>query len=337
MALRLASFLKAGTKQSYELVANSMLTNDLYQCQLCYLGEKHHSETVLESQLQVLHSFKAWNKTRHTPSKIAIIFEHFNMNQQLSLNKYHTSNDNEFSLKELQIEYDVTGDEGFHIENHYGKILKFARQNSSLFDVYGGFPPRSMAKLFVKKDINDIDKSTWNQLWRLLQIEQKNKYKQIQEEKNEDNDETKDVELRQLLRNMIVNGDQNHYQYFRYLLSNKVVPFNEMIKNEKTGLYDQYGSIFVAQCFKDTVMAYNIMKLWLTNEYDKIVIIAGHGHLDCGFGVSQRVEQLMKYNEIDASEINKLILSVQIKDEIVDTPWTDTVGDYILFIESEDK
>ena len=321
MTLRLASFLKAGSKQSCQLVPNSMLSNDISQCQLCYLGEKHHSKTVLQSQLQVLQSLKEWSIGQENSCKIAIVFEMFNMKQQRSLNKYHSSNDNNFSLKELQLEYDVTGTEGFDIQYHYGELLKYSRQNSDLFHVFGGFPPREMAKLFVNKGTND--KSVWNQVFGLLQIDEK---------KDEHNEK-----MKELLRDMIINGNENHYQYFRYLLSDKVVPFNQMIKDKETGLYDKYGSIFVAQCFKDTIMAYNIMKLWLTNEYDKIVIIAGHGHLDCRYGVSERVEQLLQFNNVNTSELNEVIVSCQIEKEIVDTPWEDTCGHYILFIDSSGK
>ena len=308
MSQKVISFLKVGTKQLYQFIPKSALTNDLLQCQLCYLGEIHHSEPILQSQLEVLRTLTEWNaQKKGDTKKVAIVFEMFHLQQQQFLNKYHSSNDKDFDLKDLQIQYDLTGIEGFDIQN----------QNKNLFDVFSGFPPRTMAKLFLNTDIDD--KSLWKQIFDLLHIEDNNK-------KNGKHEAD-------LLKTMILRGNVMHYQYFYYLMSGKVMPIDKMVRDKESGLFDKYGKIFIAQCFKDTVMAYNIMRLWMSKKYDKIVVIAGHGHLDCGYGVKERVEQLLQFNSIQSSEIKQLLLSAQIEDGITETPFMQNVSDYVLFIE----
>eukprot|EP01083_Nonionella_stella_P272058 922347_1 len=326
MAHKLVSFLNVASKKTCELVPKSALTNDLCAAQLCYLGEKHNSKKILSYQLQALQTLTQWNQYQNHASKIAIVFEMFNMHQQPLLDKYH-SNDNNFTLNDLQIEYDKTGVEGFDIENHYGEILQFAKNNSDLFQVFGGFPPRTMAKLFLKTDINDD--ALWKQIFDLLDL---NDDTQKEEHKKDDTQN----ELMALVKDMMTKGSEKHYQYFYYLLSDQVVPFDQMVRNKENGLFDSYGKIFVAQCFKDTVMAYNIMKLWMTKKYDKIVIIAGHGHLDCGFGVKERIEQCLAFQNVDTSQLKQVMISAQIEEEIKDSPFADNVSDYILFVDNAD-
>ena len=309
----LISFFQPSTKLTHQLLRTGVFANDLMESQLCYLGEKHHCSKVLQSQLQILNLFRTQSKQS---KKIAIVMEMFAINQQKLINQYFEPNDNSYSLSKLQTDYDATGTEGFDIANHYGAILEFAKDHSDLFSVFAGFPPRNKAKLFLNSDLSDD--GFWRGIFEIF-------------------GEKLDKSKQTMIKNMILNGTEAHYQYFHYLLSDELLPFDQMNRNEQTGLFEKYGKIFVAQCFKDTMMAYRISELLMSNEYDKIVCIAGHGHLDCGYGVSERVKQFLQYeNDNKLCNVNEVILTVEMKSEMNTNPFLDRCANYILFLDDAD-
>ena len=80
-------------------------------------------------------------------------------------------------------------------------------------------------------------------------------------------------------------GSEAHYNFFESLISGRD------LNSDKT-VGDNFRRIFPAQVLKDCVMASQIRRaLETADKEDKLLVIAGLGHLEHRFGVPERVDQ----------------------------------------------
>ena len=80
-------------------------------------------------------------------------------------------------------------------------------------------------------------------------------------------------------------GSEAHYNYFESLISGRDI-------NSGQSPGENFRRIFPAQVLKDCVMAARIRRgLEVSAQEDKLLVIAGLGHLEYRLGVPERVEQ----------------------------------------------
>lgn len=80
-------------------------------------------------------------------------------------------------------------------------------------------------------------------------------------------------------------GSEDHYNYFESLISGRDL-------NSDQQLGDNFRRIFPAQVLKDCAMASAVRRtLEAAPEEDRLLVIAGLGHLEYRFGVPERVDR----------------------------------------------
>ena len=291
-------------------INSDILRSDLMNSNIIYYGENHENEMILKNQVELLNFYKNSN------TKTAVILEMFNLKQQILLDKYISK---EIDIIKLQDLYDEDI-EGFDIKGHYSKIINFGFND--IMDVYAGFPPRNMAKYLVKNEYNsDNIIAFFEQIRNIF-----------------GNDNIMDHSDTLLMAEMIFNGDIDHYKYFYYLIHDELRKDDD-IKMETTKvdsniikIYDKFGKVFIAQCFKDAIMAYKIAKVFTSNKYDKIFVIMGNGHCDYNFGVPNYVHKWINhFNKKHSSNMgyNSLLLSCKTSNQLkCNTIFPQKLADY---------
>ena len=81
--------------------------------------------------------------------------EHFSFEMQQLLDDYQ---DGKIDLEKLNEEYAAIGTEG-HVILPYAPLLEFARENSDLVKLHGGFIPRTYAKIIMRESEEEAVKA----------------------------------------------------------------------------------------------------------------------------------------------------------------------------------
>ncbi|ETO16347.1 hypothetical protein RFI_21007 [Reticulomyxa filosa] len=332
---QLSKLFQVSSKKNLTCISSEVLSKSIVGPKVLYFGEIHHNTDVLNCQLELLHSL-CENKSKAT--KIAVVMEMFNLNHQELLNRYmqsgcdskddNSKSDKEpMSLESFQKEYDIIGPkEGFKIAGHYGAILQMCRKNG--IDVLAGFPPRETASQLVSL-IKSKDESFTTQVHKLLKATPL----------------CLDLEQSSIYESLIFGKDWNYCRYFYYLLTQEYLAEQASEATMQMAM-DKFKTIFPAQCFKDTIMAKTIVANY--HKYDHIVVIAGKGHLDLGFGVPIRVQRLITEQDISThkhtaskddikssstQDIPTLIFTTATAQEWENHPFkTQTLADFVVLI-----
>ena len=136
-----------------EITINDFLS-DVEKKKMVILGEYHCSPNIVQLQTNIQEKLAQSlivqssndEMSQDTP-KVRVIMEHFSMNMQGILNKYHHHHDTSKLLKE----YEEIGTEGFNL-NPYIPALESA-VNSENMRLYGGFIPRPFARILMKEGV----------------------------------------------------------------------------------------------------------------------------------------------------------------------------------------
>ena len=267
--------------------SNNPLTQQILNNNIIYFGEQHHNKQILNAQLSLLEFIHSSNVNKSMNTKTAVILEMFNVAQQSRL--IDNFMNDKITLSQLQSIYSSdTSQEGFDIENHYSGILSFIKQNSNYFDCIAGFPPRTIAKELVPqikamKNINDPNNNNNNR--NIDQVLNSIDYKFDFGIKFNIDDNIMNDGLKATIASPF--KDANYYKYFYWLITGNMIDILDKSNNDDS--WKQFENIFPAQCLKDSIMALKIVECWMTNKYDKIVVISGNGHVAGGLGVHSRV------------------------------------------------
>ncbi|PRP74437.1 hypothetical protein PROFUN_06566 [Planoprotostelium fungivorum] len=167
--------------------------------------------------------------------------------------------------------------EGFSILTHYHLLLDLAKEMK--VKVQAGFPPRGVASYMYKNG----RESTVHLLADLFP-HPPNHIKALQPLDNDYG------------HSMFIKGTQEHYEQFRNTMTGLVSGGDE----------EKIKRLFDAQVLKDSVMAAKIFSLVANSSSDdvNIMVIAGTGHLDYGFGVPERVRKLCQVYGIELNELS---------------------------------
>jgi len=125
---------------------------EVSQKRIIFFGENHEDAGNIQLQHQIL---RCMRDSRSNPS-IHVVLEHFSFEMQHLLAQYQRS---EISLEELQTLYEDIGTES-HAINAYASILEYAREESDVIRLHGGFIPRNLARKAMKAE----DDSVFNSL-----------------------------------------------------------------------------------------------------------------------------------------------------------------------------
>ena len=233
---------------------------------LVYFGEHHEQPEVVQLQFTILETLlnHVSNSQTEHPACVRVFLEHFSLEQQTLLDKF--VHDKEMEMSELQKEYKETGNEGFAVEK-YSSILQCARAESEKVKLIASFVPRRFAQLLVNEGIEEAHKSL------------------------SDLDEN----LAAYVKEHYVEGSETHYNLFESLISGRRLNKHFNDDGEIKEPSERYRKIFPAQVFKDSVMAGVIAKHLKLSESkdDKFLVIAGSGHLEYGFGIPERLDDVL--------------------------------------------
>lgn len=184
--------------------------------------------------------------------KVRVILEHFSMDMQGLLNKYHNGMLDTPGLLEA---YRKVGTEGHNLQP-YIPALESALQNESI-RIYGGFLPRTFARILMKEG-PDVA------------------IRQASEAGFISNDET-------------LWGTDKHYNFFESLLTGRNIHMDPM-GEAATDRFR--AKMFPAQIIKDASMAWcakTLDRIFNVTGQDRMLLVCGVGHMLYWNGVPERI------------------------------------------------
>ena len=224
--------------------------SDIAQHRLVYLGEIHSVLPIVGFQQSVAEEMKV-----QSAQKLHIVMEHFSFDMQGLLDDYQSG---KISFEELLQKYDEVGSEQHNLKP-YKAFLEYARREKDSILLHAGFLSRKYARMLMKEgEPTALERAM---VW--------------------------------LPKNTTsLQGSDFHYNIFERLIRGAMPLVGS---NGETGAVepssDRFRGIFQAQLLKDYAMAHHVQNLLEDNlsKDDKILVIAGNGHLQYGCGVPERV------------------------------------------------
>lgn len=220
-------------------------------------GERHHQPHVLKAQLAALAGLagRLSDDEQRSEQRVTVVLEMVNFEQQRYLDRFMT--DENYTLTDLQTDYDLSGKESFDLEGHYGILLQLARELGCT--LRAGFLPKQDARLAMS-DVEAL-KQRVGESYPHFDLD---KYFISQP------------------------GSDKHYAYFEAMI-------NGASRRPRTedAVAGTMKRIFAAQIVKDASMACAIDRA-LRESGDpanaKVLAICGNGHSDYGYGVPERLD-----------------------------------------------
>ena len=252
-----------GPPSNYGHMLDSSLTlpSIAKQHQVVFCGEVHSRPPIIQLQqrllqvmLQELSSPQTNDKNndKDKQRKVHVVMEHFSLDMQEWLQAYQQGT---LSFSELLEKYQTEGHEG-HELRPYHPLLHTCLVNNQQCVLQAGFLPRPLSRLLVKEGVDAVRKelaSKKNSFWLPPELDLK--------------------------------GSEFHYNVFESLITGRPL---SSIDQPPT---DQFRKIFPAQILKDVSMAHTISTILEKHPDDRILVIAGNGHLLYYCGVPERVLQ----------------------------------------------
>lgn len=245
---------------------NDFLENHVAPKKMVILGEFHGAAPIIQLQTSIQETMtksldlsiegdsvdgKTSCESKDGP-KVRVILEHFSMDMQGILNKYHNGM---LDTPGLMKAYKEVGTEGHNL-TPYIPALESAIKNENI-RLYGGFIPRTYARILMK---DGLEKA----------IEEASKAGFI----------SKDERL---------NGSDAHYLYFESLLTgrNMLMDLKGVLATDRFR-----AKMFPAQIIKDASMAWcatSLDRILNVTGKDKMLIVCGVGHMLYSHGVPERI------------------------------------------------
>ena len=131
---------------------------------IVYFGEIHSVPKIIEAQKAVLESMT--EAARVQSAKVHLILEHFSIDDQTLLDNYMS--DNIKTEQELIDTYEEQSSE-FHDLKPYSTLFQYAKNNSSVVNLRGGFVPRLVinysSKHFTDQDLLQVIRQNISEGW----------------------------------------------------------------------------------------------------------------------------------------------------------------------------
>lgn len=236
-----------------------------------FLGEQHHQPKVLSSQLQILHRLFQLCKE---PKKIHIVMEHWSMADQPYLNQLNTQSGEAFDPRS---DTEESTSEGFNMA-HYLTIVKLVRELGG--SVWGGFPPRSWAKMISKssdcvfEQVQQLDQERYNA--------------------HGGSSSTHPTSLIPPLTlsdyHYVENISWPHRVYLKSMFRPDKRP--DVPHDAKTDPPKEKSGFLAAQALKDTFLAHTMATILKRDPGNIVVAVAGLGHCEWGYGAPERLREM---------------------------------------------
>ena len=229
------------------------------QHQVVFCGEVHSRPPIIQLQQRLLQAMLQevsspqtnQNSNDNKQRKVHVVLEHFSLDMQEWLQAYQAGT---LSFQELLEKYQTEGHEGHELRPYY-PLLHTCLTNQHQCVLHAGFLPRPLSRLLVKEGVDAVLKelsSNHNSVWLPPELD--------------------------------LTGSDFHYNVFESLITGRPL----YIEKPPT---DQFRKIFPAQILKDVSMAHTISTILEKHPDDRILVIAGNGHLLYYCGVPERVLQ----------------------------------------------
>ena len=250
---------------------------EIAQHRVVFFGEIHSRPAIVSFQRMVQEKMA---KEEVVPPAVAnhgvlhVVFEHFSFDMQDLLDAYQ---EDKLSFNELVEKYQEIGTEGHDLEP-YRDLLEDAKYMNTMsaeegaahrkVKLHAGFLSRKYARMLMKEG----KEAVWKEVGTWLPP----------------------------LQPDLLKGTEYHYNIFESLLTGRLI-------GSATEVDDRFRKIFQAQVFKDVAMAHKINTLLapspqenigFINKSDKILVLAGNGHILGYSGVPERV--LQEHPELSA-------------------------------------
>ena len=235
-------------------------SEEIAKHRLVFFGEIHSMPPIVSFQREVQEKMReqCWVSSSDSDAtsgnpQLHVVLEHFSFDFQDLLDQYSKG---ELTFDQLVNKYKEQSEEGHRLEP-YRELLEDAKATN--VHLHAGFLPRKYARMLVKRGP----------------------------------EETLQAASEWISPNADLKGSDFHYNVFESLISGRSI-----YQNDAANPTDQFRQIFPAQVLKDVAMANKINELLAqtnnTNssnrtKNDKILVIAGNGHLMHFCGVPERV------------------------------------------------
>ena len=227
--------------------------SDIAKHRLVYFGEIHSVPQITAFEQSVAAEMQA-----QSTQTLHIVMEHFSFDMQGLLDDYQA---NRISFDELVKRYDKIGTEQ-HDLKPYKALLEYARRDSDFVQLHAGFLSRNFARMLMKEG----ERAALESAMAWLPV-----------------------------NTTSLRGNDFHYSQFeRLICGTRPLVASGDDDEASAPLSDRFRGIFQAQLLKDYAMAHYVQSL-LDESHDrgdKILVIAGNGHLQYGCGVPERVTSL---------------------------------------------
>lgn len=272
-----------------ELSLNDFLDNYVAPKKMVILGEYHGAAPIVQLQTLIqermamcldqqtnhlensgvvlcdskeMYDHRDDDQLRPPPTpKVRVILEHFSMDMQGILNQYHSGILDTCGLLKA---YKDIGTEG-HDLIPYIPALESALHNQHI-RLYGGFIPRTYARMLMKEGLTQT----------------------IQEASA----------AGFISKKEILNGTNEHYNYFESLLTGRNMHLDPLGKNATDRFREK---MFPAQIIKDASMAWcvkNLDEIMNVSGLDRMLVVCGVGHMLYSHGVPERILQYVNNKEM---------------------------------------
>eukprot|EP01116_Phalansterium_solitarium_P003524 TRINITY_DN14338_c0_g1_i1.p1 TRINITY_DN14338_c0_g1~~TRINITY_DN14338_c0_g1_i1.p1 ORF type:complete len:301 (+),score=54.48 TRINITY_DN14338_c0_g1_i1:528-1430(+) len=258
-----------------------------------YFGESHSVPSVLAAQLDLLRALApaAGGPADLRTARTHLVLEMFNVQQQSLLDRFAAG---ATTQEELARCYDESS-EGFPM-SHYCRLIECARDQGVV--CHAGFVPREMARLMVANKRDALQQAA-----EMFPAEH------------------------------FVEGNAKHFKYFCSLMTEHP----GLDSTDELEASPRMRSIFDAQVLKDSCMASVVFGILQRHKASgspqpvTVLAIAGSGHIDCGFGISERVRFLCKQSNI---EVDDVIVTTRPSS---DPPGSPPPGDFICVYDEHEE
>lgn len=269
---------------------------------IVYCGETHEQPDVLRAQIALLEAVIS-----SKPRAINVVLEHFTFPEQAALDRFMNSGSDRSGAEDGDVT--AEGFRGIHAVLRYA--IAAAAEEGVPLQAYAGFPPRAVARKFMSTAESGAAGCAWRRLVDAGWLGQA------------------DTALDGLAK--LAPGDIDaHYAFFEALLTGEeeadgAAWGSDSGSGRTTGSAPGRGGntnaadgpaprsflhIFPAQTVKDACMALTVARAYADLAHDTgetrpasacgsasaegiVVVIAGTGHVDFGFGIPERVSQLL--------------------------------------------
>ena len=266
---------------------------------LVFLGEIHSMPPIIAFQRQIQAEMIIENQRRqqqnaidtasnnngcHDSGIVHVVMEHFSFEHQDLLDEY-MRNGEELTFDDLCTKYQEMGEEGHDLQPYKG-LLEDAKAANGAVQLHAGFLPRKYARMWMKEGSDATRQAIPSSQW-LPTVDN-------DEDNNHDSD-------------WIYEGTEFHYNVFESFFTGRSLFSSKTMSSSSASPTDQFRGIFRAQLLKDVAMANRINTIigdsdddgFISRKNDKLLVIAGNGHVKYYCGVPERV--LNKYPQL-ASE-----------------------------------